>query len=119
MAELLDFPNELLCKIAGFVHFERLENFAETCKRVYMVSRPLVLENRPTLIHKHYNYRNFGTKAIARLLIRVFQNRGLGRYIREIEIRSLATQHHPLDGEYTDRQICLLNEAAAGLRLLG
>lgn len=119
MAELLDLPNELLCNIAGFVHFEDLEYFAETCKRMYSVSRPRVLEIQPLMVSEHFNYRNFRAKGIARLFIRVFQIRVISRYISELEIHSITALHSRLDCKYTDKQLSILNKAAAGLKVLG
>lgn len=80
MAAFLDFPEELILEVVGFVLPENLENFAQSCKRIRSAACSALKQHRQ-LIRQHSLMKTEGGCTISKTLKEVLVNPVIGHYI--------------------------------------
>ena len=127
MAGFDDLPNEIILDTLEVVLPEDLENFAQTSKRVFLLAKPL-LEHHRQLIRLHSTFKSkqvrrdgFRFAPIPTLLMKIRNEPHIGRYIREVKLKSLLrTYSGPIrsndsnkDREFYGKQRNLVNAVIA------
>ena len=122
MAGFNDLPNEIILDTLAVVLPEDLENFAQTSKRVFLLTKPF-LEQHRQLIRLHSTFKTeqlrrdaFSIAPIPILLVKIRNEPRIGRYIREVKVKysgPIRSYNWYMDPEFYERQRNLVNAVIA------